>query len=95
MEVGAAKPTNYTKGIAPTYCSTRLRKSCRRADVVCRLVYPCSGDNPITVRGAPVPSELPNRGRRVRVWLTAMPMCVAAERVASPFQNQLRSIQSQ
>ena len=35
-------------------------------------------------------SELPNRGRRVRVWLTAMPMCAAAERVASPFQKQLR-----
>ena len=67
-------------------------------DVVCCLVYPCSMTTweSLVRRGRLFhQSELPNRGRRVRVWLTAMPMCVAAERVASPFQDQLRSIQSQ
>jgi 5-methylcytosine-specific restriction endonuclease McrBC regulatory subunit McrC len=66
-------------------------------DVVCCLVYPCSMTTweSLVRRGRLFhQSELPNRGRRVRVWLTAMPMCVAAELVASPFQNQLRSIQA-
>lgn len=35
-------------------------------------------------------AELPFRGRRVRVWLTAMPMCVSPERVASPLRDQFR-----
>ena len=38
-------------------------------------------------------ADLPNQGRRVRVWLTAVPMSAAAERAAAPFNDQLRSIQ--
>ena len=66
-------------------------------DVVCCLVYPCSLTTwESLVRRSRLfhQSELPNRGRRVRVWLTAMPMCAAVGRVASPLRDQLRSIQS-
>lgn len=65
-------------------------------EVVCCLVYPCSMTTweSLVRRGRLFHhSELPNRGRRVHVWLTAVPMSAAAERVASPFSDQLRSIQ--
>lgn len=64
-------------------------------DVVCCLVYPCSMTTweSLARRGRLFhQSELPNRGRRVRVWLTAMPMCAEVERVAMPLRDQLRSM---
>lgn len=36
-------------------------------------------------------AELPNRGRRVRLWLTAVPMGAAAIAVAVPFSEQMRT----
>lgn len=66
-------------------------------NVVCCLVYPCSMTTweSLARRGRLFhQSELPNRGRRVHVWLTAVPMCAAAERVASPLRDQLRYLQS-
>lgn len=67
-------------------------------DVVCCLIYPCSMTTweSLARRGLLFHhSELPNRGRRVRVWLTAVPMSADAERVASPFCDQLRSLSSE
>ena len=66
----------------------------RTADVVCCLVYPCSQSTweSLAKRDRLFhQSELPNRGRRVRVWLTAMPMGVAADVVAVPFARQMRT----
>jgi len=66
-------------------------------EVVCCLVYPCSMPTweSLLRRGRLFHcSELPNRCRRVHVWLTAVPMCAAAERVAAPFRDQVRSIRS-
>jgi hypothetical protein len=54
------------------------------SDVVCCLVYPCSlptWESLVRRNRLFHQAELPNRGRRIRVWLTAMPMCGAAERV--------------
>jgi 5-methylcytosine-specific restriction endonuclease McrBC regulatory subunit McrC len=65
-------------------------------EVVCCLVYPCSMTTweSLVRRGRLFHhAELPNQGRRVRVWLTAVPMSAAAERVAALFSDQLRSIQ--
>jgi 5-methylcytosine-specific restriction endonuclease McrBC regulatory subunit McrC len=67
-------------------------------EVVCCLVYPCSLTTweSLARRGRLFhQSELPNRGRRVRVWLTAVPMSAAIERVTTPFHDQLRSLRSQ
>ena len=67
-------------------------------EVVCCLVYPCSTKtwDSLVRRGRLFhQSELPNRGRRIRLWLTAMPMCGVAERVGLPFGDLIRSIQSQ
>jgi hypothetical protein len=36
-------------------------------------------------------AELPNRGRRVRVWLTGFPMGTSANSVAGPFVGQIRT----
>jgi 5-methylcytosine-specific restriction endonuclease McrBC regulatory subunit McrC len=66
----------------------------RTADVVCCLVYPCSQSTWESLARRDRlfhQSELPNRGRRVRVWLTAMPMGVAASLVAVPFARQVRT----
>jgi len=66
----------------------------RTADVVCCLVYPCSQSTWESLARRDRlfhRSELPNRGRRVRVWLTAMPMGVAANVVAVPFARQMRT----
>jgi hypothetical protein len=62
------------------------------------LIYPCSAATwqSLLSRGRLFhQSELPNRGRRVRVWLTAFPMSAEVERVALPLTDQLRSIQSE
>jgi 5-methylcytosine-specific restriction endonuclease McrBC regulatory subunit McrC len=64
------------------------------SDVICCLVYPCSKGNweSLVERGRVFhKSELPDRGRRVRVWLAAMPMEADTERVAAEFARQLRS----
>jgi 5-methylcytosine-specific restriction endonuclease McrBC regulatory subunit McrC len=66
----------------------------RTADVVCCLVYPCSQSTweSLAKRDRLFhQSELPNRGRRVRVWLTTMPMGVAANVVAVPFSEKARA----
>ena len=64
--------------------------------IVCCLVYPCSMETwkSLERRGRLFhQSELVNRGRRIRVWLTAMPMSGAADLVASPFTDELRKLQ--
>lgn len=66
-------------------------------EVVCCLVYPCSMTTweSLARRGRLFHQvELPQRGRRIRVWLTAVPMSAAADRVASRFADQLRSIRT-
>ena len=66
----------------------------RTTDVVCCLVYPCSQSTweSLAKRDRIFHrSELPNRGRRVRVWLTAMPMGVASDIVAVPFSEKARA----
>lgn len=63
--------------------------------VVCCLVYPCSTATweSLARRGRLFHcSQLPNRGRQIHVWLTAIPMEAAADRVASPFSEKLRSV---
>jgi 5-methylcytosine-specific restriction endonuclease McrBC regulatory subunit McrC len=65
-------------------------------EIVCCLVYPCTMTTweSLARRGRLFhQSELPNRGRRIRVWLTAMPMSAAAAEVAQLLSQQLRSIQ--
>ncbi len=60
-------------------------------DIVCCLVYPCSQGTweSLAKRGRLFhQAELPNRGRRVRVWLTGIPMGAAADSVAGPFVRQ-------
>jgi 5-methylcytosine-specific restriction endonuclease McrBC regulatory subunit McrC len=67
-------------------------------EVVCCLVYPCSATTweSLVKRGRLFhKSELPNRGRRVRVWLTAVPMSAEAERIGSVFSGHLRGTQSE
>jgi len=69
----------------------------RARDIVCCLVYPCSMTTweSLARRGRLFhQSELPQRGRRIRVWLTAMPMCAAVERVSAPFSDRLRAIRA-
>ncbi len=63
-------------------------------DIVCCLVYPCSRETweSLAKRGRLFhQADLPNRGRRVRVWLTAVPMGAAASAVAAPFSEQMRT----
>jgi 5-methylcytosine-specific restriction endonuclease McrBC regulatory subunit McrC len=63
-------------------------------NIVCCLVYPCSQStwDSLARRGRLFhQAELPNRGRRVRVWLTAMPMGAAANVVAVAFSKQMCS----
>ena len=43
----------------------------------------------------PGTGEGPQRGRRVRVWLTAMPMSADAERMGSVFSEHVRLMQSE
>jgi hypothetical protein len=63
-------------------------------DIVCCLVYPCSPRTweSLAARGRLFHrAELPNRGRRVQVWLTAIPMGTAVSAVSAPFSTQLRA----
>ena len=63
------------------------------ARVVCCLVYPCSlvTWESLEQRGRLFhQAELPNRGRRVQVWLTALPICAAVDRFAGPLTQQIR-----
>lgn len=65
--------------------------------VVCCLVYPCSAPTweSLARRGRLFHcSELPNRGRRICVCLTAIPMSAATERIAAPLSEKLRSARS-
>jgi 5-methylcytosine-specific restriction endonuclease McrBC regulatory subunit McrC len=64
------------------------------ADIVCCLIYPCSQRTweSLAKRDRLFhQAELPNRGRRVRVWLTAIPMGASAGSVAAPFGEQIRA----
>jgi hypothetical protein len=66
-------------------------------DVVCCLIYPCSTQTweSLARRDRLFHcSELPNRGRRIRVWLTAIPMSAAVDNIASRFSEKLRSVRS-
>ena len=63
------------------------------ANIVCCLVYPCSQGTweSLAKRDRLFhQAELPIRGRRVRVWLTAIPMGASANFVAAPFVKQVR-----
>jgi 5-methylcytosine-specific restriction endonuclease McrBC regulatory subunit McrC len=65
--------------------------------VVCCLVYPCSQTTweSLAKRGRLFhQAELPNRERRVRVWLTALPMGAEVKSVAAPFSEQIRNLGS-
>jgi len=67
------------------------------AEIVCCLVYPCSQGTweSLAKRGRLFhQAELPNRGRRVRVWLTAIPMGASADSVARPFGEQIRRVEA-
>jgi 5-methylcytosine-specific restriction endonuclease McrBC regulatory subunit McrC len=64
------------------------------ADIVCCLIYPCSLETweSLAKRDRLFhQAELPNRGRRVRVWLTAITMGASASSVAAPFSDKLRA----
>lgn len=63
-------------------------------NVVCCLIYPCSQLtwDSLTRRDRLFhEAELPDRGRRIRVWLTAIPMGASASAVATPFGQQIRT----
>lgn len=67
------------------------------ANIVCCLVYPCSQATWESLARRDrlfVRAELPNRGRRVGVWLTAIPMGASVSAVAAPFYKQMRSVGS-
>jgi 5-methylcytosine-specific restriction endonuclease McrBC regulatory subunit McrC len=63
-----------------------------RSDVICCLIYPCS---PATWRSLANrgrhfhQAEFQTRERRVRLWLSAIPMGLAVSNVAEPFIKQL------
>jgi hypothetical protein len=63
-------------------------------DIVCCLVYPCSTQTweSLSRRNRLFhTAELPNRGRTIRVWLTAVPMSAAIDQVSSPFVTRIRA----
>lgn len=65
--------------------------------VICCLVYPCSTPTweSLARRDRLFHcSELPNRGRRIHVWLTAIPMSSARDTIAVQFGEKLRSVRS-
>ncbi len=65
------------------------------ANVVCCLVYPCSQGTweSLAKRDRLFhQAEIPNRGRRVQVWLTAIPMGASATSVAAPFCKQIHKL---
>ncbi len=63
--------------------------------VVCCLVYPCSQATWESLRSRGRlfhKAELPNRSRRIQVWLTAVPMSASVEQTAVPLIEQVRSM---
>lgn len=59
---------------------------------ICCLIYPCKEETWESLRHRRRlfhRAELQVRSRRVIVWLTAIPMCAAAERVAQPLAEEL------
>jgi len=63
-------------------------------DIICCLCYPCSQGtwNSLTARNRLFHrADLPNRGRRVQVWLTAIPMGSSVSLIAAPLIEQLRA----
>lgn len=63
-------------------------------NVVCCLVYPCSQLtwDSLARRGRLFhTAKLPDRGRRVGLWLTAFPMGASARAVAEPLGRQIRT----
>jgi McrBC 5-methylcytosine restriction system component len=67
-------------------------------EIICCLVYPCSLSTweSLARRDRLFHcSELPNRGRRIHVWLTAIPMSAAVAGVASAVSEKLRSVRSE
>jgi len=68
----------------------------RSQRVVCCLVYPCSlvTWESLRQRGRMFhQAELPNRGRQVQIWLTALPISAAVDRFAEPLIERLREQQ--
>lgn len=66
--------------------------------VICCLVYPCSlvTWQSLKERGRLFhQAELPNRGRRIQVWLTAVPMSAAVSQFAEPLATQIRAVQNE
>ena len=67
-------------------------------DVVCCLVYPCSlstWDSLSRRERLFHLAELPNRNRRVHLWLTAVPMSANAEAVALPLVHRIRTVRKE
>jgi 5-methylcytosine-specific restriction endonuclease McrBC regulatory subunit McrC len=63
-------------------------------DIVCCLVYPCSTQTweSLSRRNRLFhTAELPNRGRTIRVWLTAVPMSASIDQVSSEFVTRIRA----
>jgi len=61
---------------------------------ICCLVYPCSMTTweSLRARGRLFhKAEMSVRSRRILLWLTAVPMCTAADLVAGPFVTEIRS----
>jgi hypothetical protein len=66
------------------------------ASVICCLVYPCSMAtwDSLRERGRLFhQAELPSAGRRIQVWLTAVPMCAAVSQYAGPLAERIRRAQ--
>lgn len=66
--------------------------------VICCLVYPCSVATWESLRQRQRlfhQAELPIRGRRIQVWLTAVPMSAAISQFAEPLATQIRAVQSE
>lgn len=62
--------------------------------VVCCLMYPCSTDTWDSLRRRRRlfhKAEMSVRSRRILVWLTAVPMCAAADRIAAPLVDEIRN----
>jgi hypothetical protein len=62
--------------------------------VVCCLVYPCSSATWESLRQRRRlfhKAEMFVRSRRILVWLTAVPMCAAADLIAGPLVDEVRA----
>ena len=65
----------------------------RTARVIACLVYPCSPKSWESLRGRGRlihKAELTVGSRSLQLWLTALPMATAVERIATPFADELR-----